>query len=73
VGGDVRTLRRLQQDVEEAMNRLGYAPEERDFSPHLTLARVERNARPGDVEAVGKRCNARSWARSLACAWSMSI
>ena len=54
VGGDVRTLRRLQQDVEEAMNRLGYAPEERDFSPHLTLARVERNARPGDVEAVGQ-------------------
>ncbi len=54
VGGDVAALRRLQQDVEEAMNGLGYPPEERGFSPHLTLARVARNAKPGDVEALGQ-------------------
>lgn len=34
----------LQRGVEAEMARLGYAPEERPFSPHLTLGRVSRNA-----------------------------
>lgn len=37
-------LSALQRGVEAEMSRLGYAPEEREFSPHLTLGRVARNA-----------------------------
>ena len=47
-------LRNLQSAVEEAVNELGYPPEERAFSPHLTLARVERNAKPKEVAALGQ-------------------
>jgi 2'-5' RNA ligase len=39
----------LQRGVEAEMARLGYEPEGRDFSPHLTLGRVNRNAGPGDL------------------------
>jgi 2'-5' RNA ligase len=33
------SLRRLAEQVEEAMGRIGFAREERPFRPHLTLAR----------------------------------
>jgi RNA 2',3'-cyclic 3'-phosphodiesterase len=39
--GDAATLVRLQRQVEEALSPLGFAPEQRQFSPHITLARVQ--------------------------------
>lgn len=39
----------LQHGVEAEMARLGYEPEGRDFSPHLTLGRVNRNAGPAEL------------------------
>jgi RNA 2',3'-cyclic 3'-phosphodiesterase len=41
-------LQTIQQNIENAMNRLGYKKEERPFSPHLTLARVRQNIPPAD-------------------------
>lgn len=38
----------LQHGVEAEMAHLGYAPEERAFSPHLTLGRVARNVSPDE-------------------------
>ena len=38
--GDVEPLRRLAEQVERALVPLGFPPEGRRFSPHLTLARV---------------------------------
>ena len=38
--GDLEPLGRLQQRVEKALEPLGFPPERRAFSPHLTLARV---------------------------------
>jgi 2'-5' RNA ligase len=38
--GGVPALQALQRDVEAALVPLGYQPEERDFRPHLTLARA---------------------------------
>jgi RNA 2',3'-cyclic 3'-phosphodiesterase len=38
--GDVDAVRRLQERVESAMNELGFEPETRRWSPHVTLARV---------------------------------
>ena len=36
----------LQQSIETHTARLGYAIDNREFSPHLTLGRVSRNALP---------------------------
>jgi len=41
VSGDVEKLGSLQTAVEDAMVNLGFAREERKFSPHLTLARIK--------------------------------
>nr|WP_238480885.1 RNA 2',3'-cyclic phosphodiesterase [Desulforadius tongensis] len=41
VQGDVDKLRELNQRVEEAAAGLGFPPEKRNFSPHLTLGRVK--------------------------------
>ncbi len=46
------TLLSLQRSIEAETVRLGYAPEERPFSPHLTLGRVAHNATPEEVRKV---------------------
>jgi 2'-5' RNA ligase len=53
VAGEIARLRLLQQAVEAETKPLGFPPEGRDFSPHLTLARVQRHASRGDVDKVG--------------------
>ncbi len=40
IEGDLKRLTRLQERVESALEPLGFPPEGRAFSPHLTLARV---------------------------------
>ncbi len=47
-------LAALQKKVEHELNRLGFPPEGRGFTPHLTLARVRQEAAHADVEALGK-------------------
>lgn len=39
VGGDMGALRALQKDLTEQLEPLGFQPEHREYSPHLTLAR----------------------------------
>jgi RNA 2',3'-cyclic 3'-phosphodiesterase len=46
-------LAALQRDVERALVPLGFSPEARPFSPHLTLGRVRGGAR-GQIEALGQ-------------------
>jgi len=43
----------FQHRVETETARLGYTPESRTFSPHLTLGRVSRNASSEDVKEIG--------------------
>jgi 2'-5' RNA ligase len=45
IGGDVDTLTQLQQSVDSELNRIGFKPEKRGFTPHLTLARIRNKAR----------------------------
>jgi len=40
VSGEVEKLKRLQGLIDTRLSRLGFAPESRPFSPHLTLARL---------------------------------
>ena len=45
---DVRGL-----TVDEALEKVGFRPEKRRFSPHLTLGRIRRRASPDAARAVG--------------------
>ena len=46
-------LATLQRAIDVETARLGYASEERGFSPHLTLGRVARSASPSEAHQVG--------------------
>jgi RNA 2',3'-cyclic 3'-phosphodiesterase len=45
-------LTALQHSLEVETSRLGYAREERSFSPHLTLGRVSRNANSHQIRKI---------------------
>lgn len=42
IGGEVDKLRVLQSKVDAGLDRIGFAAEERLFTPHLTIARVNK-------------------------------
>ncbi len=44
----------LQQDVERSLSRLGFKPEDRPFSPHLTLGRVGRGISSAERKRLGE-------------------
>lgn len=48
----------IQHSLEVETARLGYAPEDRSFSPHLTLARVSRNASGHEVHQISETLSA---------------
>ena len=58
VEGDVKPLQQLQAAVERELAATGFAPEERGFSPHLTLARVPQPSPPGLAERVSRALTA---------------
>jgi len=47
-------LAALQHGIESAAAKLGYAAEERPFSPHLTIGRVRQQVTAGDQQAIWK-------------------
>jgi 2'-5' RNA ligase len=54
VSGEVEKLSRLQQRLESGLGKLGFAPENRRFTPHLTLARLRDHATPAERERLGQ-------------------
>lgn len=42
----------LQRGIEAAAARLGYAPDDRPFSPHLTIGRVRQNLSNADLQKI---------------------
>jgi len=48
ISGQVDRLSQLQQRIESNLAPLGFAPESRPFTPHLTLARVHDQASPDE-------------------------
>ncbi len=43
----------LQRGIESRTAKVGYPKDKREFSPHLTLGRVSRNATPDEVRKIG--------------------
>ena len=54
IGGEVEKLARLQHGLEDNLEILGFPPEERTFSPHLTLGRVREQASPQEHQKLGE-------------------
>lgn len=52
VGAGARELAQLAARVEQALAGFGFAPEERSFSPHLTLGRLRTPAYHPELEAA---------------------
>jgi 2'-5' RNA ligase len=59
------TLLRLQKAIEDAMEKLGFPPEGRRFSAHLTLGRTQRRASSGDVRRLGELVSETDMGESL--------
>jgi 2'-5' RNA ligase len=54
----VPSLELLQHRMEQEMERLGFPVEGRAFHPHVTLGRVQRDARPGAFRDLEERLGA---------------
>jgi 2'-5' RNA ligase len=54
VSGELEKLAALQRRLESALEGLGFAPEGRRFTPHLTLARLRDRATPSEREGLGQ-------------------
>ncbi len=50
LGGDMKILSGLQKRVESNLAILGYPEENREFTPHLTLARVRFQPQPNELQ-----------------------
>ena len=57
IQGALTSLMALQTACEQLACSTGFAPEERPFSPHLTLARTQRNADRRTIAAAGDVLN----------------
>jgi 2'-5' RNA ligase len=51
--GNTEPLAAMQREIEKALEPLGFAPENRAFTPHLTLGRVRDNASADDRKEIG--------------------
>jgi len=54
ISGELDKLSQLQQRIESNLARLGFAPESRPFTPHLTLARLRDQASLDERQRFGQ-------------------
>jgi 2'-5' RNA ligase len=53
--GDIKILSGLQKHLEQSLAAIGFPPENKPFSPHLTLGRVRNGIRPNQRHALAER------------------
>jgi 2'-5' RNA ligase len=58
IKGNTEVLSRLQKNLELALAATGFPPENKSFSPHLTLGRVRSGTRPNQLRALSERLSA---------------
>ena len=72
--GEIEKLAALQRNIETALAPLGFPPESRGFTAHLTLARLRERASPGEKQRFGEWLrSARSESRTAFEANSLSL
>ncbi|MCX7912419.1 MAG: RNA 2',3'-cyclic phosphodiesterase [Dehalococcoidales bacterium] len=54
LNGDLEKLVTLQKRIDECLSPLGFAPEARPFTPHITLGRTRDNATRPERQELGK-------------------
>jgi 2'-5' RNA ligase len=54
LAGDLEKLDKLQKNIEAELTPLGFPPETRPFTPHLTIGRVRDFARPEERSSIGQ-------------------
>jgi len=54
VGGEIEPLLTLHNNIDRVLTPLGFPPEKRAFSPHLTLGRVREETLPGERRRLGE-------------------
>jgi len=54
VEGELAPLSQLQRGIESKLAPLGFPPEGRPFTPHLTLGRVREQASPAEQQRLGQ-------------------
>ncbi len=54
VEGEIEPLRTLHNNIDCVLTPLGFPPEKRAFSPHLTLGRVRDEASPNEKRRLGE-------------------
>ena len=54
LGGEVDKLKQLHKSLDANLTRLGFAPENRPFKPHLTLARLGNEASAEQRQQLGE-------------------
>lgn len=64
VGGEREALLATEERLRQALAARGFLPDERPFSPHLTLARLPERPAPGDVERLQAALRAGGRARA---------
>ena len=53
ISGEIDKLQQLQQRVESSLAKIGFPAEARQFTPHLTLARVRDQVSPDERQSFG--------------------
>jgi len=54
LGGEIDKLEQLQQLIETKLTHLGFATEQRNFKPHLTLARLSKEVPASERQRMGE-------------------
>ena len=54
LAGDLEKLDKLQKNIGANLTPLGFPPETRPFTPHLTIGRVRDFARPEERASIGQ-------------------
>jgi 2'-5' RNA ligase len=62
IDGEVGRLSQLQKQLESNLARLGFTPESRAFTPHLTLARLKNYASLDERQSFGRLIASREFA-----------
>ncbi|MBI4337784.1 MAG: RNA 2',3'-cyclic phosphodiesterase [Chloroflexi bacterium] len=66
LAGELKALLALQEEVEKALQPVGFAREGRPFAPHLTLGRLRDTASPAQRRQAGEALGRATWKGSAA-------